>query len=141
MEWVRCDRRAGRADKPGVAVIQTFSPDNEIIRLAANQDYEGFYESQIPLRRNMLYPPFSELCQAVFVADGEEKESNGAGRADGCKCRCADVFPDDNGIGKIVRLLEEIADQHRDGKQDEQAGRIAGCHVKSFIVFHLSSKD
>ena len=75
------------------------------------------------------------------VADGKEQKGNRAGRAYGSECRRTDEFSDDDGIGKVVRLLEQIADQHRDGKQDEQAGRIAGCHVKGFIVFHLSSKD
>ena len=63
--------RAGRSEKSGRAVIQTYSPEHEVLRYAYAQDYEGFYESQLPLRRSMLYPPFSELCQAVFIADGE----------------------------------------------------------------------
>jgi primosomal protein N' (replication factor Y) len=65
--------RAGRADKPGRAVIQTFSPDNETIGLAARQDYTGFYSSAIKLRRQLQFPPFCEFV--VLGVHGEvEKE-------------------------------------------------------------------
>ena len=48
--------RAGRSKK-GVAVIQTYAPKNEIIRLACLQDYEKFYDGEIDIRRELLYPP------------------------------------------------------------------------------------
>lgn len=54
--------RAGRGYAPGTAVIQTLSPNHEVIGLAAKQDYEGFYNSEIGLRRQMGYPPFFDLC-------------------------------------------------------------------------------
>ena len=54
--------RSGRGSKPGRAVIQTFTPDNEIIRLAAKQDYESFYRSELDLRRLQNTPPFSDIC-------------------------------------------------------------------------------
>jgi primosomal protein N' (replication factor Y) len=59
--------RAGRSSSPGRAVIQTQTPDNEVIRLAAAQDYEAFYRSEISLRREMLYPPFCDICEFGFV--------------------------------------------------------------------------
>lgn len=53
--------RAGRAGKRGIAVIQTSSPDHEVIRLAAAQDYVGFYEREIRLRRLLVFPPFCDI--------------------------------------------------------------------------------
>ena len=54
--------RAGRSgDKPGLAVIQTSNPDHEVIRLAAMQDYEGFYEREIRLRKLLVFPPFCDM--------------------------------------------------------------------------------
>ena len=53
--------RAGRGGKTGRAVIQTYTPDNEVIRYAAAQDYDSFYEQEIGLRRIMESPPFSDL--------------------------------------------------------------------------------
>ncbi len=52
--------RSGRGDKPGRAVIQTYTPDNEIIRQAAQQDYVSFYQSEILLRRLQNAPPFMD---------------------------------------------------------------------------------
>ena len=68
--------RAGRREAGGVAVIQTVSPDNEVINLAAKQDYEAFYENEIENRRLMIYPPFCDLCVVGFVADTEIAAKN-----------------------------------------------------------------
>ncbi len=51
--------RCGRGTKPGRAVIQTFSPDNETIRQAAAQDFQSFYDSELELRRVQGNPPFT----------------------------------------------------------------------------------
>lgn len=63
--------RSGRFEKPGRAVIQTFTPDNQIIRCAAAQDYERFYADEIALRRLTGSPPFSDLY--VLTATGEDE--------------------------------------------------------------------
>ncbi len=64
--------RSGRGRYEGRAVIQTFTPENEIFQLAARQDYEGFYDGEILLRKAMLYPPFSDICVVGFVGAKEE---------------------------------------------------------------------
>ena len=53
--------RSGRGDKAGRALIQTYTPENEVIRYAAHQDYDAFYESEIRLRQLRFFPPFSDL--------------------------------------------------------------------------------
>lgn len=53
--------RSGRGDKPGRAVIQTLTPENQTIMQAAMQDYESFYASEIFMREMQLVPPFAEL--------------------------------------------------------------------------------
>ncbi len=53
--------RAGRGDKTGRAVIQTYTPDNDVIVSAARQDYEAFYTSEIRMRRIRREPPFADL--------------------------------------------------------------------------------
>lgn len=63
--------RAGRGERAGRAVIQTYTPDNEIIRYAAAQDYGSFYEQEIDLRRLMDYPPFRDFI--VFTASGMDE--------------------------------------------------------------------
>ena len=65
--------RSGRGRFEGRAVIQTFTPENEVIGLAARQDYPGFYKGEIALRKAMLYPPFADLCVVGFVGRSEAK--------------------------------------------------------------------
>ena len=63
--------RAGRATDGGIAVIQTFSPKNEVIRLACLQDYEKFYEGEIALRRELSYPPFCDIVHLTLTSEDE----------------------------------------------------------------------
>ena len=65
--------RAGRASDNGVAVIQTYSPKNEIIRLACTQDYEAFYRGEIEVRRELSYPPFCDMVSLTLTADDERE--------------------------------------------------------------------
>ena len=63
--------RAGRRNTQGKAIIQTVNPYNEIIEFASNQDYNAFYESEIQMRRLMIYPPFCDIFLATFTGDNE----------------------------------------------------------------------
>ncbi len=71
--------RSGRGAKPGRAVIQTFTPENETILLAARQDYEAFYQSELSLRRLQKAPPFTDLL-AVSLSGTDEAQVVQAGR-------------------------------------------------------------
>jgi len=63
--------RAGRGQKEGLAVIQTNNPDSEVIRLAREQDYEGFYQREIRLRKLLTFPPFCDI--ALLTVTGEHE--------------------------------------------------------------------
>ena len=63
--------RAGRGSKTGRAVIQTYTPGNDVIQCAARQDYDAFYESEIRMRRLRRYPPFADIF-TVTVSGTEE---------------------------------------------------------------------
>ena len=63
--------RAGRGEKKGRAVIQTFTPENDVIRCAARQDYDQFYEEEIALRQLRRYPPFADLT--ILTASGADE--------------------------------------------------------------------
>ncbi len=63
--------RAGRAKDGGVAVIQTYSPKNEIIRLACMQDYDKFYMGEIAVRRELSYPPFCDMVALTLTSSSE----------------------------------------------------------------------
>ena len=64
--------RAGRGRYRGMALIQTHVPENPYLHLAAAQDYESFFETEIRFRRAMLYPPFADLLQIGFVGEKED---------------------------------------------------------------------
>jgi primosomal protein N' (replication factor Y) len=63
--------RAGRSEGGGIAVVQTYNPDNETIRLSAKQDYEAFYHNEIAVRRALVFPPFCDI--AVFSIGADEE--------------------------------------------------------------------
>ena len=64
--------RSGRGESKGMAVIQTFTPDNLIISMAAKQDYDAFYRTEIRIREAMLYPPFADICLVGFVGENQQ---------------------------------------------------------------------
>ena len=70
--------RAGRGDSPGRAVIQTLLPEHQIIRLAAKQDYDGFYDLEVRLRQAQSAPPFGDLAAVTFTGQEESFVLRGA---------------------------------------------------------------
>lgn len=72
--------RSGRAEKPGYAIIQTASPDNEVIRAAARQDYWAFYASEILLRQQLQQPPFTRFSRMSFCSPLDADARSGAAR-------------------------------------------------------------
>lgn len=63
--------RAGRSEKSGEAYIQTFTPENEILKLAASQDYETFFTRELEMRRLQNAPPFYDWV--AFNANGSNE--------------------------------------------------------------------
>ena len=64
--------RAGRGEKQGLALIQTYQPDHYAIVCAAKQDYEAFYAQEILYRKLMNYPPAGNMMVAVVEHEDEE---------------------------------------------------------------------
>ena len=63
--------RAGRGDRRGKVIIQTYEPDNYSLVAAANHDYESFFKEEIRLREFMEYPPFTDLIMVNFTSSEE----------------------------------------------------------------------
>ena len=72
--------RAGRRETQGKAVIQTYTPENYVIELAARQDYPTFYRTEIAARKAMRYPPYTDLCLFGFVGEQEADVKEASGR-------------------------------------------------------------
>ncbi|MDD5952453.1 MAG: primosomal protein N' [Oscillospiraceae bacterium] len=65
--------RSGRGSLPGKAIIQTFTPENNIIALSSSQDFPAFYHQEIQYRKAMLYPPFADLVTVGFIGQKESQ--------------------------------------------------------------------
>ena len=65
--------RSGRGAKAGRAVIQTYTPESEVILQAARQDYEAFYQSELMLRRIQNAPPFADILSVTASGANEEQ--------------------------------------------------------------------
>ena len=72
--------RAGRGDMPGRAIIQTVVPEHQVIKLAAAQDYDSFYELEIRLRQVQNDPPFGDLATITFIGEEETAVLRGAAK-------------------------------------------------------------
>ncbi len=94
--------RAGRGDRPGEVVIQTYYPDHYALKFACAQDYASFYEHEIEFRRRFRYPPLTAL--ANLVVRGE----------------------DQSGTLEIVDLLTERLTWHRKERSSPARMRILG---------------
>ena len=68
--------RSGRGDAPGRVIIQTFNPNHYALLRAQQHDYDGFYEEELRLRRELAYPPFSRIVGIHF--SHREKEAGKA---------------------------------------------------------------
>ena len=60
--------RSGRGEDKGIAVIQTFNPDNYAIKLASKHNYQAFYSQEMSYRKKGLYPPYRYLVSLTFLA-------------------------------------------------------------------------
>ena len=64
--------RSGRAENRGEVVLQTYDPDNYILRFAASYDYEGFYEHEVGMRAAMAFPPFARIVRVMVTAEEDK---------------------------------------------------------------------
>lgn len=65
--------RAGRADKEGEVLLQTYNTDHYAIKCAMEYDFEKFYENEIKIRKIFEYPPFNNIISVVISGENEKK--------------------------------------------------------------------
>ncbi len=64
--------RSGRADDKGKVVLQTYSPENYILRYAVAYDYDGFFENEVKMRAAALFPPYSLICRIMVTSEDND---------------------------------------------------------------------
>lgn len=70
--------RTGRGSRPGIVLIQTYRPDHYAIMASAAHDYEGYFRSEISIRKAFRYPPFVEMVNLTLQGEKEETVLKGA---------------------------------------------------------------
>lgn len=65
--------RAGRGDVPGRVVVQSYNPEHYAVQCGIRQDYQGFYEAEAAMRRQLFFPPFSRIVKLTFQHEKEEE--------------------------------------------------------------------
>jgi len=87
--------RAGRAEREGLALIQTSSPHHALFPLVEAQDYESFYEQEIALRRALCFPPYCDICTlTVSGRKAHEVATILSLIAEECARMCAEEYSD-----------------------------------------------
>ena len=81
--------RAGRGDTKGTAVIQTLVPEHKVITLAAQQDYDSFYDLEVGVRQVQNLPPFGDLVHLTITGQDEAKVLRGGGKIASTLLACA----------------------------------------------------
>ena len=104
--------RAGRGTEPGIAVIQTYQPENYAVVTSANQDYDSFFKQEYAYRRLLQYPPCSHI---LGIQVSSEKQGDAIAQADilAAVIRQADsdiiiMGPEDAYIGKLKDVYRRV---------------------------------
>lgn len=120
--------RSGRGDKKGVAVIQTNDPDSNIIELAARQDYEAFYKTEIMTRKLMVYPPYCNIATVVFSGENRGLTEDAANYLLSCLKREVG----ENYSAVKLRVL---------GPTAATVMKVNNCYRYKLIIKYKNSKD
>lgn len=107
--------RAGRGGKRGKVVLQVYDADNEIIKMAATQDYENFANEELKLRKELEYPPFVQLLKFTVL---DKNKSNAYKLGEEIVKFISDNFNDDDDIitdvlGPFPAIVEKTRNLYR----------------------------
>ncbi|HXZ89202.1 MAG TPA: primosomal protein N' [Candidatus Binataceae bacterium] len=104
--------RAGRGDRPGRVLIQTYSPHHYSIRAAREQDYARFMRRELELRRELMYPPFARMALVRIEGEDSARVSSIAAKAATALARLAQ--PDTMRVlGPAPAPIERIKQRYR----------------------------
>ncbi|HEY5731910.1 MAG TPA: primosomal protein N' [Anaerolineales bacterium] len=103
--------RAGRSERGGKVVLQTFDPENQVIQSAAEHDVNGFYEYELGQRKRLGYPPFTRLVRLEYrdrdQASAEKEAMRVAGKLSGINSRSSAV------IGPVPCFFAKVGGVYR----------------------------
>ena len=120
--------RAGRGDRPGTVVLQTFNPDHFSIQAARQQDFKSFFDAEIEFRKALGYPPFTRMI-ALRISGRDQQNTADHARLLGEKCRQLLT------IGRAYRGQIKVM-----GPIEAPLPRIAGRHRWQLLVSSSGNK-
>ena len=104
--------RAGRGERPGRVIIQTYHPEHYSLTCAREQNYEEFYKREIVFRRTMHYPPFTALIN-VLIHDKDYDRANGTALAFARELREAGKESSMRVLGPAPAAISRIKGEYR----------------------------
>ncbi len=137
--------RAGRGERPGRVILQTYNPEHFSIRAARDQDYEAFYSQEMAFRMALNYPPASRLVQ-MRITGRDPQQTRRLAQALGEHCQAlkaadSSLFGAIEVMGPIEAALSRIAGHYRwqvllksprSGVLHRFLGRLIGDHPRAF---------
>src|SRR5690606_37752295 len=104
--------RAGRGDRRGTAIVQSYQPDHPAIVAAATGDGDAFYDAELDLRRRFGSPPFGRLVKlTVGLPDRDAAETAANGQADALRARAAERGARVSIVGPAPAYIARRADR------------------------------
>jgi primosomal protein N' (replication factor Y) len=109
--------RAGRGERPGRVILQTYTPDHFIINAARHQNFARFYADEIKFRRELVYPPFCRMIQLV-VSGRDQTRTAKTARAlgDAARRRLTADMPPNRPLrirGPVEAAMHRVAGRYR----------------------------
>ena len=105
--------RAGRGEKQGKVIIQTYNPDHYSLEYAINYDYEGFYEKEFTVRALMKYPPFGKILLINGISKKEDLLKNFMHKISNVIKPVVEKEIDVDILGPIPCLIAKVKDNYR----------------------------
>jgi len=120
--------RAGRGERPGRVMIQTYAVDNYTLEYVTRHDYQGFADHELAQRRALAYPPFGYLVNLVVSGNDEARVGNAAEKL---SVELAVDARDVEILGPAPCLLPRLRNKHRrqlllKGRQRKPLWRLLG---------------
>lgn len=97
--------RAGRGDRPGKVILQTYNPDHFSIRCAKNQDIQSFYDQELVFRKSLAYPPFSRMIQVVVSS---KDQAAGLRQTAELETQCRTILNSDRSFKNHVQVMGPV---------------------------------
>ncbi|MDO4167244.1 MAG: primosomal protein N' [Eubacteriales bacterium] len=129
--------RAGRADKPGEVVLQTYQPEHYSIVCAAKQDYLSFYEEELLMRRMLQYPPVSNILGVLVLSEQKQRSEALAGYLAEQMRKAEDITvlgPTEASIGKLRDVYRMVI-----YVKAEEYDRL--CQIKNELETYLDNSE